>query len=504
MDLLFGEPVTKLSGNEFLQKNGYTFAQQVEEYFKQQGGMANSPFGEVILDKKGIQSSKQHGMSRIKASAFAAVKDVLEKGKVILDLDYYGTNNKSQRTGMIAAPIQIGNEKYVCVVEVIDNLKEQKLYVHEAFVGKTLQRAVASSLAHGSTTTSPNPNGEIAKVLQNHLNTYSDLTFLTNNGTFSALRDRNRAEQNKDNGWGNATQAEINWWKNKNIGENKQYKTNSNMNKKLIRLTESDLKQIVKESVSKLLKESYEDAFNDDFYNRIRPIQDGINAVNIEVTNKFRLNEYELTIHGSIQNNEIIFQLDNTAIIAGVDESFPCDWDEFQIITKHIYNHLKSIGIKMIGKPSLRKRRGDWVDEEMFAFMIAEMYIPNEYIEKGTENMRLDYEKGKAARTEREKRRAEYLKAKEEENRQKELERQKVLKRITKPSQEVQKQMDSMWDRQFGKRADLNSKKTKKRFELDNDNFGDDYSGGEGAAKEFYNRPNAAEYFKKNYTGKYY
>ena len=265
MDLLFGEPVTKLSGNEFLQKNGYTFAQQVEEYFKQQGGMANSPFGKVILDKKGIQSSKQHGMSRIKASAFAAVKDVLEKGKVILDLDYYGTNNKSQRTGMIAAPIQIGDEKYVCVVEVIDNLKEQKLYVHEAFVGKTLQRAVASSLVHGSTTTSPNPNGEIAKVLQNHLNTYSDLAFLTNNGTFSALRDRNRAEQNKDNGWGNATQAEINWWKNKNIGENKQYKTNRNMNKKLIRLTESDLHRIVKESVKRIIKEGWKDVPSDIF-----------------------------------------------------------------------------------------------------------------------------------------------------------------------------------------------------------------------------------------------
>ena len=45
--------------------------------------MANSSFGKVILDKKGIQSSKQHGMSRIKASAFAAVKDVLEKGFVM-------------------------------------------------------------------------------------------------------------------------------------------------------------------------------------------------------------------------------------------------------------------------------------------------------------------------------------------------------------------------------------------------------------------------------------
>lgn len=37
-----------------------------------------------------------------------------------------------------------------------------------------------------------------------------------------------------------------------NLGENKQY----NMNKKLIRLTESDLRRIVKESVNKILRES--------------------------------------------------------------------------------------------------------------------------------------------------------------------------------------------------------------------------------------------------------
>lgn len=39
----------------------------------------------------------------------------------------------------------------------------------------------------------------------------------------------------------------------KNVQENKQ---NTNMNKKLIRLTESDLNKIVKESVGKILKEA--------------------------------------------------------------------------------------------------------------------------------------------------------------------------------------------------------------------------------------------------------
>jgi hypothetical protein len=40
-----------------------------------------------------------------------------------------------------------------------------------------------------------------------------------------------------------------------NLNENKQYKRNTNMNKKLIRLTESDLHRIVKESVKKILRE---------------------------------------------------------------------------------------------------------------------------------------------------------------------------------------------------------------------------------------------------------
>ena len=40
------------------------------------------------------------------------------------------------------------------------------------------------------------------------------------------------------------------------VSENKQYKSNTKMNKKIIRLTESDLHKIVKESVKRILRES--------------------------------------------------------------------------------------------------------------------------------------------------------------------------------------------------------------------------------------------------------
>lgn len=179
-----------------------------------QGGIANSPFGVVVLDKKGVQNSKQHGISRIKSASFAAVKDVLEKGIIILPLDNYGTNNKKEMTGMIAAPIQIGEEKYVCVVEVIANLEQQRLYLHESFLTKNLQEVVASNSVHGNNVnaSSPQPQGEIAKVLQNFL----------------------ISKQNNKN----------------NIKETKYMKK-----KQTIRLNEAQLRQIVKESVKRTMKE---------------------------------------------------------------------------------------------------------------------------------------------------------------------------------------------------------------------------------------------------------
>lgn len=220
MDLLNSEPVVSLSGDEFLPIEGKTFIQQVQEFFAAQGGKANSPFGTVLLDKKGIKNDLGHGIGRLKAASFAAVKDVLEKGVVINPIGQYHTNNKKNPTGMIAAPITIGDEKYVCVVEVIANRQVTRLYVHEVTLTKNLQGDVADSNAvPGDNSLVTQPQGEIAKVLRNYVNT-------------------------------------------KNNDENNSKTENRHMNKKQIRLTESDLKQIVKESVSKILNEAM---FNGDY-----------------------------------------------------------------------------------------------------------------------------------------------------------------------------------------------------------------------------------------------
>ena len=165
----FKKPVAILSGEEFLPQPGTTFAQQVLDYFLSQGGKANSPWGEVLLDMKGIQSDKAHGIGRIKAASFAAIKDVLEKGSIILPLDYYATHGKKQMTGMMAAPIIIGNDSFICVVVVIFNLQEKRLYLHETFLTEKIPEIAASSLVRGSIAASPQSQGSIAKVLHNLL-----------------------------------------------------------------------------------------------------------------------------------------------------------------------------------------------------------------------------------------------------------------------------------------------------------------------------------------------
>ena len=53
---------------------------------------------------------------------------------------------------------------------VIANLQIKRLYVHEAFITKNLQEIVATSQVPSSiNTTSPQSQGEIAKILKNHL-----------------------------------------------------------------------------------------------------------------------------------------------------------------------------------------------------------------------------------------------------------------------------------------------------------------------------------------------
>jgi len=170
--LLDSKPVVILSGNEFSKKEGITLTQQVTEYYNSIGKIAISPdYGEIILDKQSVEDDFAHGVSRIKAVAYAAVPDIINKGIVILPL---GNHKQGEKTlsAMIAAPIIIGTDEYIGVVVIRQYASgNKKLYVHEVFLKKKLlddgsNPAQIPATKQGVMFESFHNKGIIAKVLQ--------------------------------------------------------------------------------------------------------------------------------------------------------------------------------------------------------------------------------------------------------------------------------------------------------------------------------------------------
>ena len=170
--LLKGKSVVLLTGDEFSKKEGITLTQQVTEYYNSIGGFAVSPdYGEIMLDKQSVEDDFAHGVSRIKAIAYAAVPYIVEKGIIILPL---GNHKKGEKTlsAMIAAPLAIGTNEYIGVVVIRQYASgNKKLYVHEVFLKRKLLDG-SSNPAHipatnqGVIPESSVNKGNIAKVLQ--------------------------------------------------------------------------------------------------------------------------------------------------------------------------------------------------------------------------------------------------------------------------------------------------------------------------------------------------
>jgi hypothetical protein len=188
--LLNGKPVALLTGEEFSKKEGITLTQQVAEYYNSIGNKAISPvYGEVILDKKGVDDDFAHGVGRVKAIAFAAVPQIIEKGIIILPFNKY-KNGENVISAMVAAPIQIADKEYVGVVVLRKRQDVNKLYVHEVTLKEKLladssnptqSLAIQQGVIFKSYIGSSNPtqslatnSGNIAKVLQNIISAKSD------------------------------------------------------------------------------------------------------------------------------------------------------------------------------------------------------------------------------------------------------------------------------------------------------------------------------------------
>ena len=130
--------VVSLTGEEF-GKSAISLVDRVVDYYKQIGKerVVNPELGEVRLDRIGVKDSLGHGMGRLKAVAYAAVPDVIEKGIVYAKEKNW--KGRGYDTAVLIANIEIGNEKYVCEVVVKQGATRQGFYLHEVALKKDLE-----------------------------------------------------------------------------------------------------------------------------------------------------------------------------------------------------------------------------------------------------------------------------------------------------------------------------------------------------------------------------
>ena len=141
-------PVKELSGQEF-QKDGVKLTEKVPAFFDSINNVAhNEELGDVVLNLKGVEDSITHGVGRLKATAFMAVSEVIEKGFV-----FNREHNWKERgwdTAVIITLVKIGAEDYACEVVVKKVRGQQKFYLHEVEIKKTLNDVFKSVANNGN------------------------------------------------------------------------------------------------------------------------------------------------------------------------------------------------------------------------------------------------------------------------------------------------------------------------------------------------------------------
>lgn len=160
--ILSNNYVSRLTGNEFA-KSDEPLTDRVVKYYDDNynGAVVRYGFGTVLLDKRGVKDSISHGIGRNKASAFAAVPEIIKSGALVdYQVNWKGRNRDSYT---IVAPVEIASEGYVGVVVLArgKGTDRNKFYLHEVVLQKNLQEESIKT-----DTKADSHQGDIAKLLK--------------------------------------------------------------------------------------------------------------------------------------------------------------------------------------------------------------------------------------------------------------------------------------------------------------------------------------------------
>ena len=132
--LMNSEPIAILTGEEFKEN----IIDNVSALYETYGNRVyREGLGYVTLTRHDIQSSVSHGLGRKKAAAFAAIPDVIKEGREFNRRENY--KDRGYDSIVIAAPISIAGETYVCEVVLNKRANSNNFYLHEVEVKNKLQ-----------------------------------------------------------------------------------------------------------------------------------------------------------------------------------------------------------------------------------------------------------------------------------------------------------------------------------------------------------------------------
>lgn len=137
---LDGDPVVTLKGDEFA-PDGYPLTSKVTRWYRENGGetVETPGIGEVSIDAVAVKNSVSHGLGRAKAAAFAAVPDVLRRGKIVHSEPITGARSEGTAY-FVAAPIRMGGQDMIEIVMIKSDKNAKRMYVHEVALREVLRQ----------------------------------------------------------------------------------------------------------------------------------------------------------------------------------------------------------------------------------------------------------------------------------------------------------------------------------------------------------------------------
>ncbi|CAN7458035.1 hypothetical protein LJR118_003068 [Acidovorax sp. LjRoot118] len=162
--ILQGAPAAVLKGNEA--PHGYPLLRDwAVRLFQGFGNKAtNREIGQVVLDERSVRDSMAHRMNPYKAVAFAAARQVVEHGALVLSAQH----SRDTTGHFISAPVSIAGVENIVTVLVRTTPNSQRMYLHSAITKESLLKSGNSGAdtVDGVERSSKATSGDVASVLR--------------------------------------------------------------------------------------------------------------------------------------------------------------------------------------------------------------------------------------------------------------------------------------------------------------------------------------------------